>query len=131
MRSWLLGAMLALGACASPGDMRLGTGEWQAVSVNGAPLAAGSQPTLRLADGRASGSAGCNSYFASYQTGAREALRFSGVGSTRMACAEPLMDQERRFLNILENASGYSFYRDGDLAIIAADGRVIRFRRSG
>lgn len=131
MRALMMAAALATGACAMAGDSRLAASEWQATSVNGAPLVAGSRLTLRLEGGRASGSAGCNRYFASYETGARQGISFTGVGSTRMACAEPLMDQERRFLNILENASGYNFYRSGELNIIAADGRVIRFRRSG
>jgi hypothetical protein len=39
------------------------------------------------------------------------------------------MDQERRFLSILENVQGYSFYSDGGMSLIAPDGRAIRFRR--
>ena len=131
MRLWTLAVALTLSACATVGDNRISGTEWQAVSVNGAPLVPESVLTLRLEGGQASGSAGCNRYFGNYRTGARDGIRFSGVGSTRMACAGPLMDQEKRYLNILENASGYSFYRSGEMAIVAADGRVIRYRRSG
>ena len=131
MRTLILGAALVLGACATAGDSRLTAAEWEATSLNGAPLVAGSRLTLRLEDGRASGTAGCNRYFASYDISGRSGIRFSGVGSTRMACAEPLMEQERRYLNTLENASGYNFYRNGELTVVAADGRVVRYRRTG
>ena len=59
----------------------------------------------------------------------KEGMRFSGVSSTRMACAPEIMEQERRFLSILESVEGYSFYSDGGMSLIAPDGRAIRFRR--
>ena len=58
-------------------------------------------------DGRVTGSAGCNSYFASYALEA-DGVRFSLPGATRMFCGEPagLMDQEFRFLSLLEKVAG-------------------------
>ena len=40
------------------------------------------------------------------------------------------MDEERRYLSILESAHGYNFYGDGGLSLIADDGRAIRYRRN-
>ena len=48
------------------------------------------------------GSGGCNRIFGSYELN-RDALRFSGVGSTRMACKDG-MDTEGAFLPVLLRA---------------------------
>lgn len=56
--------------------------------------------TLRFEEGRASGRGGCNQY-SGYLQAAGEALRISEIRSTRMACALPAMEQERRFLAAL------------------------------
>lgn len=130
MRTLLL-AIAMLAGCASGGG-RLGGGEWRAVDINGAPVLAGEAVTLRLdSDDRVSGNTGCNLYSGSYQLSSRQGIRFSAVASTRRACDAAVMDQERRYLAILENVQAYSLYGDGSLSVIAGDGRAIRFRRSG
>jgi heat shock protein HslJ len=123
-------AALALSGCAS-GSLagRLADHEWRAVDVNGFPVVAGSAPTIRLADGRASGSTGCNTYTGGYETSTRERIRITGIATTRKMCEQPLMDQERRFVAILNSAQSYSLYGDGSFSLIAADGAAIRFRR--
>jgi putative lipoprotein len=125
-----IAAALALSGCAS-GSLagRLADHEWRAVDVNGYPVSARSGPTIRLVDGRASGTTGCNTYNAAYETSTRERIRITGVSTTRKMCEAPLMDQERRFTAILENAQSYSLYGDGSFSLIAADGAAIRFRR--
>ena len=123
-------AALALAGCAG-GSLagRLAGNEWRAVDVNGFPVVAGSAPTIRLADGQVSGTTGCNTYTGAYQTSSRERIRFTGVATTRKACDAPLMDQERRFTAILNNAQSYSLYGDGSFSLIASDGAAVRFRR--
>lgn len=49
------------------------------------------------ADGSVGGHAGCNNWFGSYDP----TTGFSELGSTMMACEEPLMDQESFFLAVL------------------------------
>jgi len=58
-------------------------------------------------DARVTGSAGCNSYSASYAVGA-DGLSVGLPAATRMFCGEQdgLMDQEFRFLFLLEQAAG-------------------------
>lgn len=131
MRHSLLLALLLVAACATaPGAQRFSGHEWRAVDVNGVPVVGERPLTLRIeADERVSGNAGCNTYSGSYQMMSKEGIRVSGVSSTRMACAPDIMEQERRFLSILENVEGYSFYSDGGMSLIAPDGRAIRFRR--
>ena len=56
--------------------------------------------TLNFADGQINGSAGCNSYFASYDVNG-DVLAFSAIGSTEMACEEDRMSREMAFLELL------------------------------
>jgi len=65
--------------------------------------------TLTVDGDKISGSAGCNRYFGSVaDTGPRD-LAIGPLGSTRMACPEPKMDTERRYLGALENVRQFSF----------------------
>lgn len=131
MKPSLILAVLALGGCTSMEPRQIGGVEWRAVDINGVPVGEGAAPTLRLDGGRASGNASCNRFSGSYELGRTEQrLRFGPLAATRMACPTPVMEQERRYLGILEAVSGYTFYGDGSLSLVAADGRAIRYRRS-
>lgn len=136
MRS-ALPLLLALGCagslaagCASSGIPRIGTGDFVATDVNGAPIVGGRTLTLRLgAGGEASGNSGCNSFTTRYTVDSRQRIDFGPIASTRMACAAEIMEQEARFLAIVDAAASYSVYGSGAVSIIAPDGRAIRFRR--
>jgi putative lipoprotein len=53
------------------------------------------------ADGKVAGSGGCNRFFGSYeQTG--DALIFSPLGATRMACPPDIMRKEQSFFDMLK-----------------------------
>ncbi len=127
----LLGCILAaLAGCASVGDRQIGNGQWRAVDLNGVPLGADAPVTLRLENGQASGHAGCNRYSGTFRASRpQQQIRFGPLATTRMACPAPVMEQEGRFLSIMAAVTGYTFYGDGSLSLIAADGRAIRFRR--
>jgi heat shock protein HslJ len=74
------------------------------------------------------GSAGCNNYFASYETEG-ETLAVGPAGSTRKMCAEPegIMDQETAFLAALGSAATYEIKGDR-LQVWDADGsRMLSF----
>ena len=59
-------------------------------------------------DGRVSGSAGCNSYFAKY-TSTGTSLSISGIGSTKMYCgASGVMQQESTYLSLLGQVSSFT-----------------------
>ncbi len=75
-------------------------------------LLEGSVPpiTLTAGEGTASGSAGCNTYQASYTaigdaTGGT--LAVSGITTTQRACADETMQAEQAYLDALEKATGY------------------------
>ena len=126
----LLGLMLLAGCAAAgvQGRWLGGGGEWVALDVNGVPVV-GAAPTFTLADGRASGTGGCNTFSASYRTQSRERIEVTGLGSTRKLCEPAVMDQESRYFSILSSVQGYNFYSNGDMSLIAGDGRAIRFRK--
>jgi heat shock protein HslJ len=74
------------------------------------------------ADGRVSGSAGCNRYGAAYEVKGT-GLRFGAAFATKMMCVTPdgVMDQERHFLQALATVA--SARVEGDrLELRAADG---------
>lgn len=103
---------------------------WQLSTLNNGQLAVSSLPagveiTAQLADGRVSGSAGCNKYFADYTVDGDQ-LTVSGVGSTKMFCGEPkgVMDQEALFLQALEKAARFEI-REQSLTIFNAEGGVL------
>jgi heat shock protein HslJ len=127
----LLFALSTGTAAAAAGPGRLGAGtEWLALDVNGYPIDPARPLTLRLeAEGRATGSAGCNSFSGSWVKRSRERIRFGALVTTKMACDAATMEQERRYLAILAVVQGYSLYGDGSVSLIAADGRAVRFRR--
>jgi heat shock protein HslJ/LysM repeat protein len=77
------------------------------------------------AEGTVSGSAGCNSYFGSYEVDG-ETITFGLLGSTLMACLEPegIMDQEQAYLAALASVATYHIQGD-KLEIRDADGALV------
>ena len=62
--------------------------------------------TLHKAGLKMTGSSGCNSLFATY-TRTGNALKFTNIGGTMMACPEPLMKQEKTFTDALKASTTY------------------------
>lgn len=132
MRAIIVAGLMLAGCATGSGPRQIGSGEWTAIDINGVPVIPGSRLTLRLEGDRVSGHSGCNTYSGAFQRSSRQRVRFLNLASTRMACADPAMgEQERRYTAILSAVEGYSVYGNGNISLIAADGRAIRFRRSG
>lgn len=78
---------------------------------------------------RLSGSAGCNRYFATYQQDAQDAaqLTVGMAASTRMACAEAVLNQEQAFLQQLSAIRSYQI--EGDRLTLYNDQQqpIVRF----
>lgn len=81
--------------------------------------------TMLLEQGRISGRGFCNNYFAS-QTATLPALKIGPVGTTRMACPEPLMAQDTAYIKALNEAQTASF-ADGKLTI-SGDGSPLVYQ---
>jgi len=73
------------------------------------PVLTGTYVTAAFsAEGRITGSAGCNRYFAGYSLSGNR-IAISDAGSTKMFCSDPegIMVQETRFLEHLTASTGY------------------------
>lgn len=102
--------------------------EWRLEDLLGGGIIDRSHVTLTFGpEGKTSGSGGCNRYFGSW-TQAGSKLTLGKMGSTMMACAPSLMEQEGKFLQSLETASSYAFTPDGALVITTAQG-PLKFRK--
>lgn len=92
-----------------------------------APVIQGSVITAAFSgDGRVSGTAGCNLYFASFEQSGTT-LRIGPAGSTEMYCydtARAIMKQESTYLQLLETAASWKI-RNGDLVILDSSGREV------
>jgi heat shock protein HslJ len=72
-----------------------------------------SQPTALFQAGQASGNAGCNSYFGSYELGADGKLSLGPLGRTEMYCTpEERMAQEDAFLDAFGKTASYVITED-------------------
>jgi heat shock protein HslJ/LysM repeat protein len=88
---------------------------------------AGTQITAIFgADGKVTGSAGCNTYYASYITSGDRGLSIGLPSGTRKTCAEPptIMQQEIDYLSALQSASRY-FVQGSELFIQNAAGYAV------
>jgi heat shock protein HslJ len=83
----------------------------------------GSDGFILLENGELGGTAGCNSFFSEY-TLEDETLAFGTIGSTLMACDEPLMSQERAVFNALESTAAFEIDAD-TLTLLDADGNTL------
>ncbi|SMQ72102.1 putative lipoprotein [Devosia lucknowensis] len=85
---------------------------WTVTSIGGRPVTGSTPLTFSVAaDYRASGSAGCNNYFAEASI-EDNAMSFGPAAATRKACEPALMEQERAYLAAL--AAIASLEHDGD-----------------
>lgn len=97
-------------------------GEWLAEDIDGAGVIDNAQSKIAIgADGRVSGSGGCNRLMGTADVGEGR-LAFSLLAATRKMCAPALMDQEGKFIAAL--ATVRSFTIEGSiLHLLDADGR--------
>ena len=97
---------------------------WVLSSLPGKNLVADATATARFADGRVSGSDGCNRYSMPFTTNGT-AIQIGPQGpSTLMACAEESMAQAEAFLAALISARGFR-YNAETLDLLDGDGAVM------
>ena len=105
---------------------------WVAEDIGGNGVIDDAQSTFSIAsDGKVTGRGACNGYFAQ-ATIDGNSIKIGKAGSTMMACAPALMDQERKFFAALEKAATYRIDGDGKLFLVDASGvDVVRFSSAG
>jgi heat shock protein HslJ/uncharacterized lipoprotein YbaY/membrane-bound inhibitor of C-type lysozyme len=91
---------------------------WRITAIGDADLVEPERLSLNfLPPDRVAGSSGCNRIIGSFNlTG--ESLQFGTMGSTMMACEDPLMAQERRMLDALEQVTRFDITDDGTLILM-------------
>lgn len=106
----LAGVLLAGCAAHTPSGTttKLPGTSWRLVDLAGTAALAEPPATISfLEDGRVAGAGSCNRFFGS-ATISGESLTLGQLGSTKMACPEPIMGQEKRFLEALGNATRFA-----------------------
>ena len=88
----------------------------------------GTEVTIEFSENGVSGSAGCNSYNAPVEEAERGAITIGAASVTRAWCDAPerLMEQERRYLDILSRVSRYRIYGDR-LSLLTDDDDALLF----
>ena len=93
---------------------------WRLEDLVGGGVIDNSMATLEFLDGgKIAGRASCNRFFGTVEISG-STLRFGALGSTKMACAAALMDQETKYLQALQNAE--RFQRDGQALLVFSRG---------
>jgi putative lipoprotein len=123
-------ATFLLSACATMSDegANLAGTAWTVEDISGRGVIDGAPATLAFGqDGRLSGDTSCNRYFADYRVDGTK-LAIGSAGVTRRACAPAIMDQERRFLELLKAVGSYRIDASRALILSAPNGATITAR---
>lgn len=102
---------------------------WQVRSITGVSIPGEREAMVNFADGRMSGSVGCNRLGAEY-TFADRKLGFGPVMSTKMACPDPVGKQEYAFTAVLGALTSTTFPGDGSMVLTGKDGRTVVLMQS-
>lgn len=103
--------------------------EWTIKALAGEPLPDDVSVTIQfLDDDRVAGNSGCNRFMGGYElTG--EGISFGRLAGTMMACPEPQMQTEQRFLEQLQAVVRFEVLPDQGLALVTTDGKQILAER--
>lgn len=97
---------------------------WRILSINGRDVAGDRPATLRFAEGRVSGSAGCNQISGNFLSDGTR-LTVSQAVSTRMACDGPVMLQESALLALFRQSMSIRFAADGRMILSAGESNAV------
>lgn len=99
--------------CGSMTPVTLENVSWALLELNGKPIVTSDAkaPYLELnaAKKSAYGFGGCNRFFGSYELGKQQALTFSAIGATRMACPDNA-NQEQELFTVLGQTTRYQIH---------------------
>jgi putative lipoprotein len=126
--------LVVIASCSGPGETTMAEttppvlmgSTWLAEDIGGRGVIDRAQTTISFEpEGRVAGSGGCNRYFGSV-TIKGDAISFGKLGSTMMACAPALMDQEQKFFDALAATRSYRFDDPGHkLVFLGEDGALL------
>lgn len=121
----IIGSILA--ACSVTASTSL-TGTWKLISygspANPTPAAPNVETSLTFeSGGMLGGNVGCNSFGGDYKVEG-DAITFSSINSTLMACDEAIMQQEGAVFNVLVDTATFNI-DDNTLTVTSADGNSV------
>jgi heat shock protein HslJ len=98
-------------SCSAAGSPAVGLDgtAWELLFINKSEPIPGRMVTIEFENGEVRGSAGCNSYFGSYEVKGN-VISFGMLAMTEMACLEPegLMEQEQAYLQFLSEVETFA-----------------------
>ncbi|WP_202395845.1 META domain-containing protein [Stappia sediminis] len=108
------------------GAPEITSGKWLAEDLKGGGVVDIAQTYFEIgADGRISGSGGCNRMTGQAEIDGDQ-IKIGPLASTRMACPDALMNQEQTFFQVLEEAVAFRIDTDQNkLFLIGAKGEII------
>jgi heat shock protein HslJ len=116
-----------LAGCASeprPANDPLSGTRWSLVSIGGSPVLASESTSMQFEKGRLTGSDGCNRYTTIYNASQGTLKIGPNIAGTRMACARPVMEEAKTFVEILGRTASYR--RDGErMTLLDGSGRPL------
>ena len=127
--SALVATLLLSGCVTTPGkDAALVGKTWTVEDISGRGVIDDARATLEFGtDGRLAGDTSCNRYFAEYTVdGAKLSIGQAGV--TRRACVPAVMDQKRRFLDVLNAVDSFAIDASGALVLHTPAGATLTAR---
>ena len=102
--------LMVLGASTFALAAELAGSEWRPTQIGSSAVLEQSKLFVHFkGDGKLAGHGGCNRFFGEYEISGNK-IKIGPVGSTRMACPQPVMDLEMAFFTALETAK--TFRRD-------------------
>lgn len=110
-----------LNGCGGEPSALLEGPEWTVRSLAGESVPDEVSVTIHfLENDRVAGSSGCNRFMGGYQLSG-EGLSFGQLAGTMMACAEPQMQTEQRFLELMQAVVRFEIAPDGALLLVTGD----------
>lgn len=98
--------------------------DWRPVIVGNSQLPEDSGMFIRFeVDGSIKGHGGCNGFFGSLEQ-TESGIRVGPLGATRMACPEPIMSREARYLEALQKTTNLMSGND-TMRLLDEENRVI------
>lgn len=100
---------------------------WQSVSVDGVSSTTLPPVRLRFAQGQISGHSGCNQFSGAFRHDGKF-LTASSLAITEKACAAPVMEQERIFLDMMQGPVTIDINAEGALMLTGRSGKTMTLK---
>jgi len=117
----------ACNTAAANGNSGLPNTEWLLSTMDGAPIASGTNVTLGFGVAQASGNSGCNDYSTSYQTGGSHELTFGNIAATRKLCDTAANALETKFFASLAKVARFGLAGGGLTLLDRSNSAVLTF----